>query len=190
MKTVNAIALTGIVVLAAAAVRGQAPAPANTSMSADPRGADPATFVKKAALGGMTEVALSKAAASRSQDVAIRKFADQMIQDHEKANDELSSLAKSKGLQVPVSLDAEHQAILQRVNGKSASEFDNAYSKQMVTDHTKTVALFEAETTSADADLADFAKKTLPTLQEHKRMAGKLAGANHGPADADPVSKM
>jgi putative membrane protein len=147
-------------------------------------GADPSTFVTKAAQGGLTEVAVSKAAAASAQDPKIKQFADQMVRDHSKANDELSSLAKSKGLQVPTSLDAEHQAIVQKLGNKKGSEFDAAYTKQMKEDHAKTVALFQAATKSSDPELAAFAKKTLPTLMEHKRMAGDLPGALHSAQSA------
>ena len=149
------------------------------AMAADHDGADPATFVAKAAQGGMTEVALSKAAATKSSDAGVKKFAAQMVQDHQKANDELSTIAKKKGLNVPPSLDAGHQAVVQEINNKSGSEFDQAYGKQMAMDHAKAVALFEGATQSNDPDLAAFAKKTLPTLKEHKQMAAMLPGAGH-----------
>jgi putative membrane protein len=140
-------------------------------------GSDPATFVKNAAQGGLTEVALSRAAASKAQDPAIRKFAEHMVQDHSQANDELMSVAKKKGLEIPSALDSEHQAILQKLSHESGRGFDSAYSNQMVTDHRKTVALFEQACQSSDADVAAFAKKTLPTLKEHERMAEELPGA-------------
>ena len=41
-------------------------------------------------------------------------------------------------------------------------------------DHNKAIALFESATKASDPDLAGFAKKTLPTLKEHKQMAEKL----------------
>jgi len=152
--------------------------PGHHAMAADHNGADPATFVTKAAQGGMTEVALSKAAATKSSDADVKKFAEQMVQDHQKANDELSAIARKKGLNVPASLDAEHQAVVQKINNKSGREFDQAYGKQMGLDHAKTVALFNGATQSTDPDLAAFAKKTLPTLKEHKQMAAKLPGAD------------
>jgi putative membrane protein len=40
--------------------------------------------------------------------------------------------------------------------------------------HTKAVALFEAASQSSDPDLAAFAKKTLPTLQQHEQLANNL----------------
>jgi putative membrane protein len=138
-------------------------------------GADsPATFVKKAALDGMTEVELGKAALNKSQDPAIREFAERMVRDHGKANDELAGIAKRKGLQVPKELDAEHKASVQQLTAKSGASFDAAYAQNMADDHTKAVALFESASRMSDSDLAGFASKTLPTLKEHKQMADRL----------------
>lgn len=147
--------------------------------SADPAGADPAMFVKKAALGGMTEVELAKVAQSKAQDPKIKSFADRMVKDHGKANTELAGIAKRKGIDVPTSLDAEHQAAVKELSAKSGAAFDAAYSKQMVKDHDKTIALFEGAAKNSDADLASFARKTLPTLEEHQQMADTLPGAAH-----------
>jgi len=154
-------------------------------MAADKSGADPATFVKKAAQGGLTEVEVAKIASSKTQDPQIRSFAQRMVKDHSMANQELTTLAKSKGLQVPASLDAEHKAIVQKLSSKSGADFDAAYSKQMMEDHDKTIALFEGATQSSDADLAAFAKKTLPTLKEHQHLADALPGASHTASAGD-----
>lgn len=158
---------------------GQKGAMKGGKMASESAGADPATFVKKAALGGMTEVELAKLAQSKSQDPKIKSFADRMVKDHGKANTELAGIAKGKGLDVPSSLDAEHQGMVKEMSGKSGSDFDAAYSKHMVMDHAKTIALFNGATQNSDPDLAAFAKKTLPTLKEHKQLADALPGASH-----------
>jgi putative membrane protein len=151
-------------------------------------GAIPATFVKKAALDGMTEVELAKVALSKSKDEKVRAFAERMVADHGKANKELATLAKSKQMDVPTSLDAEHQAMVQSLSGKSGAAFDASYSEHMKMDHAKAVALFEGASKGTDAELGAFAKKTLPTLQEHKRMADSLAGMHT--SDASKNSSM
>ena len=134
----------------------------------------PSVFVKKAAQDGMTEVQLGKIALDKSQNEQIREFAQRMVADHGKANDELASLAKSKGIDAPKTLDAEHEAMVKKMDAKSGAAFDADYAKAMSMDHTKAIALFESASKSADADLAAFAKKTLPTLKEHKQLANKL----------------
>ena len=140
----------------------------------DNSGVAPAMFVKMAALGGMTEVELGKIAQTMAKDANVRKFADEMIKDHTKANTELATLAKTKGLAVPSTLDSEHSAIVQKLSAKTGADFDAAYSKQMMEDHDKTIELFEGATKSSDKDVAAFAQKTLPTLEKHKRMADSL----------------
>ncbi len=81
----------------------------SAAMAADAESTPPApsVFVKKAALGGMTEVEAGKVALSKSQDPAIRDFAQRMVTDHGKANSELESLAMRKGLTPPKQLDAD-----------------------------------------------------------------------------------
>lgn len=140
-------------------------------------GAVPATFVKKAALDGMTEVQLGKIAASKAQDDEVKQFAQRMVTDHGKANEELESIARQKGMKVPTRLDTEHQSMVQSLNAKSGAAFDRAYSEHMDAAHARAVALFQGAVTGSDPDLAAFAKKTLPTLEQHKKMATHLASA-------------
>src|SRR5688572_6169633 len=135
----------------------------------------PEKFAKNAALAGMTEVELGKLALAQSQDPKIRQFAQQMVADHGKANAELTRLAKSKNVQLPTRLDGEHQAMVQTLSAKSGAAFDTAYSEHMAKAHAKAVALFDGASMGSDAEFSSFAKKTLPTLKEHKEMADALA---------------
>jgi putative membrane protein len=136
----------------------------------------PASFVKMAAQAGMTEVEAGKIALAKSQDPQIRSFAERMVADHGKANTELADLAKTKGIDAPRRLDSDHRAMLDSLQAKSGPAFDAAYSQHMNMDHTKAIALFEGASKSADADFAGFARKTLPTLKEHKQLAAGLPG--------------
>jgi putative membrane protein len=97
-----------------------------------------------------------------------------MVQDHGQADQQLASLAQSKGLTVPSTLDAKHAAMVKALGAKSGAAFDSSYAEHMAKGHTKAVALFQAASKSSDPDLAAFAQKTLPTLQEHKQLADNL----------------
>jgi len=145
--------------------------------SAVEAGSTPATFVKTAALDGMMEVELGKLAASKSSNSDVKRFAQKMVQDHGQANQQLVSLARSKGLPVPTRLDAKHEAMVKELSAKSGAAFDSAYASHMAKAHTKAVALFEAASQSSDPDLAAFAKQTLPTLQEHEQLANNLSAS-------------
>lgn len=134
----------------------------------------PAVFVEKAAASGMAEVELGRLALMKSRDDNVREFAQRMVNDHTKANQELATIAKAKGIEPPKSLDPEHQSHLKMLRAKDGADFDAAYSEHMNMDHSKAISLFEGASKSEDGDLAGFAKKTLPTLKEHKVMAEKL----------------
>jgi putative membrane protein len=137
-------------------------------------GANPQTFVKTAAQDGMMEVELAKLAQSKSNNDEVKQFAQKMEQDHTQANQQLESIAKNKGITVPTKLDAKHEAMVKSLSAKSDASFDAAYARHMAKGHAKAVALFEAASKSSDQDLAAFAQKTLPTLEEHKQLADNL----------------
>jgi putative membrane protein len=66
---------------------------------------------------------------------------------------------------------------VQRLQRLSGSEFDRAYVREMVKDHTHAVESFQhASLALTDGELKTFATETLPKLREHKEMAEKLAG--------------
>jgi putative membrane protein len=142
-------------------------------------------FVMKAAQGGLAEVETGKLASAQAGDASIKQFGEKMVQDHGKANDELTQIAKGKGIQPPSAPDASHQAVAKRLQGLKGAEFDRAYAAAMVKDHDETLKLFQAQAKSGqDAELKSFAEKTLPTLEEHARMAHELhansAGSDKG----------
>jgi putative membrane protein len=143
------------------------------AMAAD-KGLTDASFVKQAAQDGMAEVELGNVAAEKAASQDVKTFAARMVQDHTKANAELATLAQSKNLKVPEKLDLKHRAKIDALKLRSGASFDAAYAKEMVADHNKAISLFTKESQSADPDLSGFAKKTLPTLKEHKKMADAL----------------
>jgi putative membrane protein len=133
-------------------------------------------FVKKAAQGGMAEVELGKLATQKASSDDVKKFGQRMVDDHSKANDQLKQIAGNKGVSLPTDLDAKDQALKDRLSKLDGEQFDRAYMKNMVHDHTKDVSEFRKESTSAkDSDLKSFASQTLPTLEDHLKQAKSIA---------------
>ena len=129
-------------------------------------------WLTKAAQGGMAEVALGQLAQSNASSPDVKQFGERMVNDHSKANEELTRLASEKGITLPSGLDARSQATKDRLSKLKGAAFDRAYMADMVNDHRADVSEFQKEANSGqDADLKAFAAKTLPTLQEHLRMA-------------------
>ncbi len=131
-------------------------------------------FITKAAQGGLAEVELGKLASQRASSAEVKQFGEKMATDHGAANQELTSLASSKGVSVPQQLDAKDQKLRDRLSTLSGADFDRAYMKTMVKDHRKDVAEFKRESAKAkDPDVKSWASKTLPTLESHLDLAQK-----------------
>jgi putative membrane protein len=138
-------------------------------------------FLMDAAMGGMLEVELGRMATTQGASDAVKQFGQRMVDDHGKANQELMSLAQSKGITLPTEIDEKHKKDMTKLSSLSGAEFDREYGKMMLSDHRKDVSEFEKQSTrGTDADLKAFATKTLPTLKEHLKMAESLPGAKAG----------
>ncbi len=130
------------------------------------------TWITKAAQGGMAEVELGKLAQSNASSDAVKQFGQRMVDDHTKAGEELARIAADKGITLPTGLDAKNQATKDRLSKLTGKEFDRAYMQDMVKDHRGDVAEFKKEAASGkDPEVKAFASKTLPTLEEHLKLA-------------------
>ena len=134
-------------------------------------------FVKKAGAAGAAEVAAGKLGAQKATNPEVKAYAQKMVTDHTKANNELMAAAKSKNLEVPTEPDLMHKGMNEKFEHQKAdADFDHDFMQQMVRDHEKVVELFQAASTDTgvDADLRGWAKKTLPHLQAHLKDAQAL----------------
>ena len=117
-------------------------------------------FMKKAAKGGMMEVAMGKLADEKGQSEDVKSFGKRMVADHSKANDELKKIAAQKNAKLPTKEPI--------VSWSS----DKAYMDAMVKDHEKDLAEFQEEAKSgSDPDVKKFADDTAKMVQEHLDLA-------------------
>lgn len=134
-----------------------------------------AEFVKKAASGGMMEVALGKIAQTKAISNDVKQFGTRMVEDHTKANNQLKQIAQSKHLEVPAQLMDKHQKEVDKFSAMSPDKFDKAYMKLMVKDHKEDIKEFEdAAKDVKDSELKAWANQTLPILREHHEMAQRI----------------
>jgi putative membrane protein len=130
--------------------------------------AEDAQFAVEAANGGMTEVETGKLAAAQATNAKVKEFANGMIADHSKANDELKAIAATKNITLPDSINADSKKAWTDLSAKKGADFDKAYVDKMVADHKATIDLFEnGQKNVKDPELKAFIDKTLPVLKGH-----------------------
>ena len=137
---------------------------------------DDQQFIRKAAQGNLAEVELGKLAVQKSLSNDVKRFGQQMVDDHRKAMDHLKQLAAKKALRLPSSPDASMSATAKRLSKLSSDQFDNAYMAQMLKDNKVDVDDFRKETKiTPDRDIRGFVTETLPILEDHLKKAETIA---------------
>jgi putative membrane protein len=133
------------------------------------------SFIMKVARASTNEVALSQLAASRSSNPDVKAFAQMMITDHTQANNDLGTLASSKGIDITKAVDKGNIDDVSSLSEKTGAEFDKAYAKKMYAAHEDAVKLFKKEATDGkDPEVVAFAAKYLETLSMHLEHARVL----------------
>lgn len=129
-------------------------------------------FFEEAAKSGLKEVEVSNAVRARLVNPQVRAFAEMMVADHTAANIELKALASRKGAALPT----ERKNHAEKWGDKNGS-LDKDYLEEMEDDHEDAIDLFEKASRSDDPDIAAFARKTLPKLQNHLTQVRSLKQA-------------
>jgi putative membrane protein len=129
-------------------------------------------FAKAAAEGGFAEVRFGELAEDKASSKTVKDLAQRMVDDHTKADDSLKTAASKDNISIPAQLDAKDQAVYARLSQLSGAAFDRAYARDMVRDHETDIAMFRHEANDGkDASIKTFAAQTLPTLEDHLKLA-------------------
>lgn len=148
---------------------------ASSAYSADMSAED---FVKKASVSNLFEIQSSELALERAKDPEVKQFAQQMIDDHTKASNNLKTSLQNTKIEkdaVATNLDAEHQTKLSDLRDEEGDAFDQKYLDLQVKAHDEAVTLFRNFAENGDdKTLKQFATATLPTLEMHQEHVNKL----------------
>ena len=135
-----------------------------------------ASFYKKAAEGGISEVEAGNLAQSKGDSQKVKDFGAMMVKDHSAANDKLKALATSKNVTLPTTSSVGQMATKAKLEVFTGDTFDKSYIKAQIQAHQNTVALFRKEIASGqDSDAQAFAKATLPTVRSHLKAINAIA---------------
>ena len=134
-------------------------------------------ILKDMAMANMAEVEAGRMAHGKSQNDQVRNFAQQMIDDHTKALDEVKQLAQTKGVALPTELDFVHRRLAARMAAQSGEAFDRAYLERAgVYDHKKAHdMLHKAQARAKDPDVKALVARTLPVVDQHLATVQELS---------------
>ena len=130
-----------------------------------------------AASSDMFEIESSRLALKKSSNTSIQGFAQQMINDHTKATQNLKAAASQAEVTVPAEMMPKHAADLQALEGTAEANFDTAYIEAQEKAHDEALALMTGYAENGDNEaLVAHAKTTAPVIKMHAEHVEKLEG--------------
>lgn len=145
--------------------------------AAVPAATGAAGFANALAASDRFELESSRLAASVGSSAAVKSFADHMIKDHSASSAKLkAALAEgSEAITPDDTLNAEQQAALDGLRGKTGAQFDAAYAAAQQTAHQKALDTLKSYAASGDnPKLKALASELVPIVTAHLNLANGL----------------
>jgi putative membrane protein len=160
------------------AVAQTAETPAATSVTSSKLSPEDYNFVAQANLGAPFQINSGRIAEEKATTAAIRDYAHLMVTTHIPVVDALNKILQHKGLTAPPNtlLQGAYDAAVASLKAESRAALDRDYVEGQVEYQKGNAALFKNEIESGtDADLKEFARATLPKIEDHLQRASSLA---------------
>jgi putative membrane protein len=139
---------------------------------------DAASLLKGAAQINLTTIRYADLASQKAESAELKRFAQQLKQDHQQAQSELQTVAQKHNVTLPTTVSQECLEEVAKLEAKSGREFDQAFAKGSVEGHAMAIAhLQEASTKAQDADVRQYTSKVLDKVREHQRQGRQVAMA-------------
>jgi putative membrane protein len=152
-------------------------------------------FITNATQANLAEIRMNQLALQRSTIPKIQALANQMLQDHTKANSDLAQIAGTLGVTPPQTPNLQQQAMYDQLSKASATAFDRDFLQHMAQAHQDAVTLFQTESARGQAtELRNYSLTYLPELQNHlasiqqQQIAMQQPGAT--PQAQTPISQQ
>lgn len=132
-------------------------------------------FISEVDAGNTTELRLARMAEGRSRDALVKRFAQNMVADHDRMQAEWRALSSRNGLRVNANISPRHQEQITRLGVLSGTEFDRAYATAMVQNHQENLNTFQTRGRAAQStEVRQLVERSLPTLQQHLSLAQQV----------------
>jgi putative membrane protein len=139
-------------------------------------------FIHETVAGELMEVRLGQIAEQRATNTDVKQFAQRMVTDHQKLEDQWVDMASKHGMPIKPGLGSRHEAKVSYVRQAAPKAFDREFMTMMIGVHEDRVPYFENEGMSAHSEpVRKLVSYELPILREHlldARRVGKSVGVD------------
>jgi putative membrane protein len=132
-------------------------------------------FLSDAIKTDNAEIALGQLAAQKGSTDDVRKYGQMLVTDHQKGKQAAVALAPDLQVKPMEGLPLDARKEQKKLQGLSGADFDKEFAQFMIAGHKQAISEFQEKAGEGDRPVPQLAKETLPTLQEHLKMAEGLA---------------
>ena len=133
-------------------------------------------FIKEAAADNQFEIQSGQYVAQQAQDPQVKQLAERLVQDHQRAQQQLQQIAQGMNMQLPERLEEWQQAKLQAMQRKHGQHLEMQFAFGQVGGHMTDILKYQYEAEHGqNAQVKQFAEQTIPILQEHLQLAQQTA---------------
>ncbi|MFZ0954569.1 MAG: DUF4142 domain-containing protein [Candidatus Sulfotelmatobacter sp.] len=144
---------------------------------ADSLSAADRTFMTSAEDANLAEIGTAKMIEQKSKDPGVKDFAQRMVTDHTQASQSLAKVAQMTGVTLPATPSAADSTQENELEKLSGAKLNETYMRDELAGHKQVISEFESEIEHGqDEAVKNYAAQTLPTLQDHIRIAEDVAG--------------
>jgi putative membrane protein len=143
-------------------------------------------FIREIGADNLLHLRLGELAKSKAEDRAVKQYAERLVRDHEKLQEQWTSMASKNGMSSwKPGMGPRHKEKVTRLERLAGREFDRAYMTTVIQHQQDMLDYFQKEGRAANsAPVRDLVNDGTPVLQQHVRL-GKQVGAEVG---ADTVT--
>jgi putative membrane protein len=137
-------------------------------------------FVAQANVGGPFQIDSGRLAEGKAMTPAVRDYAHRMVETHGAVKDALDGILRQKGIEAPPQplLQAAYRTVMASLEDDVPATFERDYMEGQTEYQKGNAALFQNEIQNGtDPDLKEFARASLPKIEDHLENASKVAEA-------------
>jgi len=149
-----------------------------------------AEFIRDVGADNTMHIQLARIAIEKAKNKEVRQFAERMLTDHTRLQNDWQAMAERNGLPSKLGMGPKHREKvedLQKVNGKN---FDKAYMILMIQQHQQVSYWQKEGRASKSAPVRRLVEEGLPTEEQHLAQAKQIARkVGVDPAEAVRVAR-
>lgn len=133
-------------------------------------------FAREAAADNLFEIQAGQNVEQKAQNQQVKQLAQRLVQDHQRAQQQLEQAAQQDKIQLPTSLEDWQQAKLQHMEKHQGQQAEMNFAFGQVGDHTADILKYRYEAEHGqNAQLKQYAQQQIPILEEHLQLARQAA---------------